>query len=80
MRRVRPSLPDLTIRQLEYLVAVADEPTWALAARRVGVSPSALSQGLAELERRIGVDLFESQGRRRVLRRSALPLLDHPLP
>ena len=77
MRRVRPSLPDLTIRQLEYLVAVADEPTWALAARRVGVSPSALSQGLAELERRIGVDLFESQGRRRVLRRSALPLLDH---
>ncbi len=70
-------LPDLTIRQLEYLVAVADEPTWALAAHRVGVSPSALSQGLAELERRIGVPMFESQGRRRVLRRSAMPVLDH---
>lgn len=72
-----PTLPDLTIRQLEYLVAVADEATWALAAQRVGVSPSALSQGLAELERRIGVSLFEAQGRRRVLRRSAMPVLDH---
>lgn len=74
---MRSPLPDLTIRQLEYLVAVADEPTWALAAQRVGVSPSALSQGLAELERRVGVALFEAQGRRRVLRPSATPVLDH---
>lgn len=71
------TLPDLTIRQLEYLVAVADEPTWATAAERVGVSPSALSQGLAELERRLGVPLFESAGRRRVLRDSAAPVLGH---
>lgn len=71
------ALPDLAIRQLEYLVAVADEPSWALAAQRVGVSPSALSQGLAELERRLGVQVFESHGRRRVLRSSALPVLDH---
>ncbi|MEO6125280.1 MAG: LysR family transcriptional regulator [Ilumatobacteraceae bacterium] len=70
-------LPDLTIRQMAYLVAVVDEATWAAAADRVGVSPSALSQGLAELERRLGVALFESHGRRRVLRRSALPVLDH---
>ena len=41
------------------------------------MSPSALSQGLAELERRVGVDLFERHGRRRVLRPSALPVLDH---
>ncbi len=65
------------MRQLEYLVAVDDAPTWAVAARRVGVSPSALSQGLAELERRIGVDLFENVGRRRVLRTTARPVLDH---
>ena len=65
------ALPDLSIRQLEYLVAVADEPTWAHAAARVGVSPSALSQGLAELERRVGVALFERDGRRRLVRRSA---------
>jgi DNA-binding transcriptional LysR family regulator len=71
------ALPDLSIRQLEYLVAVADAPTWAAAAADVGVSPSALSQGLAELERRVGVDLFEPHGRRRVLRASATPVLDH---
>ena len=65
MRGVRQPLPDLTIRQLEYLVAVAEEPTWALAAQRVGVSPSALSQGLAELERRVDVPLFEAQARRK---------------
>ena len=71
------TLPDLSIRQLEYLVAIADAPTWAVAAAQVGVSPSALSQGLAELERRVGVDLFEPDGRRRVLRPSATPVLDH---
>ncbi len=76
VREVRP-LPDLSIRQMEYLVAVADEPTWALAAERVGVSPSALSQGLAELERRIGVPLFERDGRRRRIRHGAGPAVGH---
>lgn len=71
------ALPDLSIRQLEYLVAVADADTFALAAERVGVSPSALSQGLAELERRIGVPLFDREGRRRVLRNDVRPVLDH---
>ena len=45
------SLPDLSIRQLEYLVAVDESTSWAEAAEAVGVTPSALSQGLAELER-----------------------------
>ncbi len=72
-----PTLPDISIRQLEYLVAVADAPTWKLAADRVGVSASALSQGLAELERRIGVPLFEADGRRRVLRATSTPVLQH---
>jgi DNA-binding transcriptional LysR family regulator len=74
--QVRP-LPDLSIRQLDYLVAVADAPSWAVAAQRVGVSPSALSQGLAELERRIGVPLFERDGRRRRLRDTAAPVVSH---
>ncbi len=76
---VPPSLPlpDLSIRQLEYLVAVDDEPTWAQAADSVGVSASALSQGLAELERRLGVGLFDRDGRRRHLRPSAQPVLAH---
>ena len=76
MHLVRP-LPDLSNRQLEYLVAVAEEPTWALAAQRVGVSASALSQGLAELERRVGVALFERDGRRRLVRPSAAPVVTH---
>lgn len=71
------SLPDISIRQLEYLVAVAESPTWAVAAERVGVSASALSQGLSELERRVGVDLFERDGRRRLVRDAARPVLDH---
>jgi DNA-binding transcriptional LysR family regulator len=74
---VARSLPDISIRQLEYLVAVADEPTWAAAAREVGVSPSALSQGLAELERRVGIEMFESVGRRRKLRVTVTPVLEH---
>ena len=70
-------LPDISIRQLEYLVAVDGHPTWAAAADAVGVSPSALSQGLAELERRVGVPLFDRDGRRRALRPAAAPVLDH---
>lgn len=76
MRRVS-TLPDISIRQLEYLVAVAESPTWATAAATLGVSPSALSQGLAELERRVGIELFEPVGRRRELRSTAEPVLDH---
>ena len=34
VRGVR-QLPDISIRQLEYLVAVADSPTWAVAAAAV---------------------------------------------
>ena len=35
----RPDIaaPNLTVQQLEYLVAVADAPTWAVAAGAVGV-------------------------------------------
>ncbi len=73
---MRP-LPDISIRQLEYLVAVAEAPTWAIAADRVGVSASALSQGLAELERRLGVTLFDREGRRRLVREGAAPTVAH---
>jgi DNA-binding transcriptional LysR family regulator len=66
-------VPDLvlTTQQLEYLLAVDRAPTWADAAAAAGVTPSALSQGIAELERRLGVALFERDGRRRV------PTADH---
>jgi DNA-binding transcriptional LysR family regulator len=65
-------LPNLTIQHLEYLRAVLGAPSWAAAAAEVGVTPSALSQGLGELERRLGVPLFDREGRRRVLRPDAV--------
>jgi DNA-binding transcriptional LysR family regulator len=77
MHRVRTDLPDLSIRQLEYLVAVADASSWAEAAAACGVSASALSQGLAGLERRVGLPLFDREGRRRVLRPAAGEVLAH---
>ncbi|MCC5950549.1 MAG: LysR family transcriptional regulator [Acidimicrobiia bacterium] len=58
-------LPNITVTQLEYLEAVGATPTWSEAASQLGVTISALSQGLAELERRVGLPLFERQGRRR---------------
>jgi DNA-binding transcriptional LysR family regulator len=71
------SLPNLSVQQLDYLVAVHDAPTWADAAAAVGVTPSALSQGLSELERRLGVALFARDGRRRVPTDAAAVVLDH---
>ena len=61
-----PPLPNLSTAQLGYLVAISRHRTWAEAAASLGVSPSALSQGIAELERRLGVPLFAAEGRRRV--------------
>jgi len=69
------SLPHVTVQQLDYLAAVADADTWAEAAKGLGVTPSALSQGLAELERRLGVELFERVGRRRVIAEQSAPVL-----
>jgi len=73
----RVALPNLTVQQLEYLAAVHDHPTWAAAAVSLGVSPSALSQGIAELERRLGLTLFERRGRRQVATPDAGPVVRH---
>ena len=70
-------LVNVTTSQLEYLVAAIAESTWKEAAANVGVSPSALSQGIAELERRLGVRLFDKQGRRRMPTAEAMAALAH---
>jgi len=74
---VDPTLPNLTVQQLEYMVAAAASPTRAAAAAGLGVTPSALTQGLAELERRVGVPLFERHGRQTRLRSQAAEVLAH---
>ncbi|MEN9643802.1 MAG: hypothetical protein RL238_471 [Actinomycetota bacterium] len=57
---------NVSTAQLGYLLAITRHRTWAEAASSLGVTPSALSQGIAELERRLGVPLFAADGRRRV--------------
>lgn len=66
LHNVSEPLPIVSTAQLGYLVAITRHRTWAEAARSLGVTPSALSQGIAELERRLGVPLFAVDGRRRV--------------
>ena len=56
---MRPSL-----RQLEYLVAVADHLNFRRAAESVHVSQPALSTQIRQLETLLGVKLFERDRRR----------------
>lgn len=55
-----------TAAQLRYLVAAVEQGSWSDAAEAEGVSASAFVQGIAELESRLGVSLFDKDGRKRV--------------
>lgn len=48
-----------TVRQLEYVVAVADHRHFSRAAAACGVSQPALSAQVQEVEQRLGITLFE---------------------
>src|SRR5689334_17308934 len=61
-----PGVQALTLRQLQYAVAVADALSFRKAAERCHVSQPALSAQVAQLEQALGVRLFE-RDRRRVL-------------
>jgi len=52
--------------QLDYLVVAMRLGSWSLAAEELNVSVSAFAQGMRELERRLGVVLFDKEGRTRV--------------
>ena len=52
-----------TIRQLEYVVAVAEERSFSKAAQRCFVSQPSLSSQVRQLEVRLGVELFERTSR-----------------
>jgi LysR family transcriptional regulator, hydrogen peroxide-inducible genes activator len=61
-----PSLNDLTVRQLQYIVAVADTLGFHKAALRCHVSQPTLSAQVQQLESVLGLRIFE-RDRRRVL-------------
>lgn len=60
---IRPSVQDVSIRQLQYAVAVADTLHFRKAAERCAVSQPTLSAQLRELESILGVTLFERDRR-----------------
>ena len=51
------AVPDLTLRQLAYFAAVADHGSFAAAAARLFVSPSAVADSVADLETALGAQL-----------------------
>ncbi len=57
-------LPNLTLQQLAYLREYHRHGNVTAAARELGVAQPTLSQALAEIERRLGLGLFERRGRR----------------
>ena len=63
---MRPAPYPVTLRQLQYLVAVAEARSFRRAAEACRVSQPSLSAQVAEAERALGVRLFE-RDRRRVL-------------
>ncbi len=54
----------MNLRQIEYVVAVAEESSFTLAAKRCHTVQSALSHQIAKLEEELGVSLFERTSRK----------------
>ena len=63
-------------RRLAMFLAVVDEGTFTAAARASYVSQSALSQAIQELEKEVGVALFERLGRRVALTAAGEALIE----
>jgi LysR family transcriptional regulator, carnitine catabolism transcriptional activator len=55
---------ELTVQQLRTVLAVADAGSYAAASGRLLTTPSSVSRTVGEVERRMGVALFERVGRR----------------
>jgi LysR family transcriptional regulator, transcription activator of glutamate synthase operon len=67
----------MELRQLQYFVAVAKCLNFSRAAEALNVAQPAVSQQVRELERRLGVQLFDRMGRRTALTPAGRALLPH---
>lgn len=65
-----------TLRQLQYVVAVADTLSFRKAAERCHVSQPSLSAQLAQMEEALGVRIFERDRRRVLLTQAGKELVD----
>lgn len=61
---MRATLPDLSARQLEAVLALAEYGSFVAAAARLGISQPALTRAVKRLEVELGVRLFERTTRR----------------
>src|SRR5699024_11127641 len=68
---------ELSLRRLRMLRELYRRGTVTAAATALHYSPSAVSQQLAQLEREVGVRLFERQGRRVQLTDLGMVLMEH---
>jgi DNA-binding transcriptional LysR family regulator len=69
-------MSDVELRDLRYLIAVAEEGTLARAATRLQVSASPLSRQIRTIEARLGLPVFTRHGRRLRLTATGARLLD----
>jgi DNA-binding transcriptional LysR family regulator len=67
----------MELRQLEYLVAVAEEANFTRAAERVHISQSGVSAQIRQLEADLGVTLIDRSGRRATLTTAGSAALAH---
>lgn len=67
----------MDLRQLEYLVAVAEEASFTRAAERVHISQSGVSAQIRQLERELGAELFDRTGRAPSLTTAGAAALPH---
>lgn len=70
------NLSGLTLRDLEYAVAVAEFGSFVKAAERCGVSQPSLSVQVSKLEARLGKSIFERTTRRLIITPDGLHLID----
>lgn len=67
----------MELRQLEYLVAVAEEANFTQAAERVHISQSGVSAQIRQLEADVGATLIDRSSRKAGLTAAGAAALDH---